>query len=693
MADLVQDVYVYSGKVDTRGATSSLECAGVVSRVGSGVQSLKAGDRVVAMAPGHFATLESFPEWACEKLNDDEDYSVMSTLPLVFATALYGLCYRAAIRPGETVLIHSGAGGLGIAAIQIAQLNGAEVFTTVSTEKKKDFLVKNFGVKRENIFDSRNSAFLPGLLAATDGKGVDIVLNSLTGDLLHDSWRACARFGRFVEVGKRDLLDAGNLDMQKFSQNVTFTAFDVSELCDVNDRKLSTIWEKLLREVMSLYRDGKIKAFDPLRVFAASEISQAFRHFSSKDRIGKIAISFENDESSVNVLPLKYDAQFYAHKTYLLSGCLGGIGRSISKWMIQRGARKLIFLGRSGLDREPARRLVKDLEDAGAHVQVVRGDVSIYDDVQKCAEAADGPIGGVVQAAMGLDESIFTTMSHESWHTSVRPKVQGSWNLHNAIKGKDAELDFFLMTSSVAGSVGTATESNYTSANSFLDNFAKYRRRLGLPATAIGLGMISEVGYLHENPEIEAVLLRKGIQPIKEEELLSIIDITLSRTLPTEINEAHVLTGLETQGMKRLRQMGFEGTIPTLNDPRAAILASSLDGESDAHSKKTDAGLPPALAETLEAGGDDEAVLETIATIIVQRLANLILVQAQKIDRNMPLIRWGMDSMLAAEFRTWFFMAFTVDIPFLLLLGETITPQALGELVKRDMLTAGRFVI
>ena len=249
------------------------------------------------------------------------------------------------------------------------------------------------------------------------------------------------------------------------------------------------------------------------------------------------------------------------------------------------------------------------------------------------------------------------------------------------------------MTSSVAGSVGTATESNYTSANSFLDNFAKFRRSQGLPATAIGLGMISEVGYLHENPEIEAVLLRKGIQPIKEEELLSIIDITLSRPRRTVLEEAHVLTGLETQGMKKLRQMGFEGTIPTLNDPRAAILASSLDGESDAHSKKSDTGLPPALSEALEAGGDDEAVLDAIVGIVVQRLANLILVQAHKIDRTMPLIKWGMDSMLAAEFRTWFFMAFTVDIPFLLLLGDTVTPQVLGELTKRDMMAANRFTI
>lgn len=284
-------------------------------------------------------------------------------------------------------------------------------------------------------------------------------------------------------------------------------------------------------------------------------------------------------------------------------------------------------------------------------------------------------------------------MSNQSWHTSVKPKVQGSWNLHNSIKGKDSALEFFLMTSSVAGSVGTATESNYTAANSFMDNFAKYRRKRSLPATSIGLGAISEVGYLHENPEIEAVLLRKGITPIKEDELLSIIDITLSRQNGLEPTEAHIFTGLETQGMKKLRHMGFEGTIPTLNDPRASILASSLDGEADLHSKKTNSGLPPALAATLEAGGDTDAVLDTLTDIVVGRLANLILVPASKIDREMPLMKWGMDSMLGAEYRMWFFMAFAVDIPFLFLLGDVVTPRALGEIVLKDMLAAGRFTI
>ena len=284
-------------------------------------------------------------------------------------------------------------------------------------------------------------------------------------------------------------------------------------------------------------------------------------------------------------------------------------------------------------------------------------------------------------------------MSNQSWHTSVKPKVQGSWNLHNGIKGKDSALEFFLMTSSVAGSVGTATESNYTAANSFMDNFAKYCRKRSLPATFIGLCAISEVGYLHENPEIEAALLRKSITSIKEDELLSVIDIILSRQNGLEPTEVHMLTDLETQGMKKLCRMGFEGTILTLNDPCASILTSSLDGEADLHSKKTDSGLPPVLAATLEAGGDTNAVLDTVTDIVVGRLANLILVLPSKIDREMPLMKWGMDSMLGAEYRMWFLMVFAVDFPFLFLLGDVVTPRALGKMVLKDMLAAGRFTI
>jgi len=376
-------------------------------------------------------------------------------------------------------------------------------------------------------------------------------------------------------------------------------------------------------------------------------------------------------------------------------GCLGGLGRSMSKWMIKQGAQKFVFLGRSGTDRTPARKLVEDLEASGAQVQVVRGDVGVLSDVQRCVDVIDGEIGGVIQAAMGLNEALWTSMSNEFWHSGIDPKLIGTWNLHHAIAPKASTLEFFLMTSSISGSVGTATESNYCAANYFLDVFARHRRAHSLPATSVGLGMISEVGYLHENPEIEALLLRKGIQAINEDELLQIIDCALSQpgatgSIPSAdpLSAAHILTGLEPHGIKKMRAQGFDGTNPTLNDPRASLLASSLDGEGDS-ALKSNSGLPAELAAALDAKeGGETSILPTIVDLISKRFSNLVLVPVEKIDSAKPLVKFGMDSMLAAEFRTWFYQAFRVDVPFLTLLSEKVTLGSLGELVEKDVLEA-----
>ena len=446
---------------------------------------------------------------------------------------------------------------------------------------------------------------------------------------------------------------------------------------------------RLLQRTMMLYRSNAIRAFTPLRC-DASEISDAFKTASSTSNyMSKPVISFENEESEINVLPLRYDSRFSAEKWYLMIGCLGGLGGSMSKWMVKQGARKFVFLGRSGLQKPTARKLVEDLEQAGASIKVVQGDIIEYEHVRTCVDViGDEQIGGVVQAAMGLSEALWTTMSNKSWHTGIDPKVTGTWNLHEAIKGKDSALDFFLMTSSISGSVGTATESNYCAANYFLDVFARHRRAQGLPATSVALGMISEVGYLHENPEIEALLLRKGIQAINEDELLQILDRAIAHPGRTSsvssadpFAASHILTGLEPHGIKKMRAQGYDANNPTLGDPRAALLASSLDGDSDA-ALKSNSGLPAELAAALEEGGE---VVEACVSLIANRFSNLVLIPSAKIEVQKPLIKFGMDSMLAAEFRTWFYQAFKVDVPFLTLLNETTTIQSLGEIVANEV--------
>lgn len=703
-----KDFYALAGKVDTKNGTCCLEFSGIVENVGSEVSSIGAGDRVVVMAPSNFQTLQVVPEWSVAKLRDDEDFHALSTLGLVFATAIYGLHDRAHIQPGESVLIHSGAGGVGIAAIQIAKLAKAEIFTTVSSDAKKAYLVEAFGIKPENVFTSRDTSFLPRIMEATKGRGVDIVLNSLTGDLLHASWKCCASYGRFVEIGKLDLTTGGKLSMEQFLQNVTFTAFDVSDLYNSDSSSHHALWARLLGDVLRLYRERKISKIEPLEVFDISDLTQALRHFSSRNRMGKIAISLENPESRIRTQLFKYTSSFSADKWYVMIGCLGGLGRSMSKWIMSRGGRKFVFLGRSGTDKAPARRLIEDLEYNGAICKVVRGDVCSIEDVKKVVKAVDGKVGGVIQAAMGLNvspttklassqnltfvqEALFTTMSNEWWHTGIDPKVQGTWNLHNAIKGKDSELDFFLMTSSISGSVGTATESNYCSGNYFLDIFARYRRSQGLPATSIGLGMISEVGYLHNNPEIEALLLRKGIQAINEDELLQITDISLSSdsVIPhayDSLAHSHVLTGLEPHGLKELRKKGFEGTNPTLNDPRAAVLAAALDGDADKAFKEQNSNIPVEVSQALE---DGASLSEAVLTHVTKRFGNLVLLPFAQVDITKPLATYGMDSMIAAEFRTWFFQSFQVDIPFLTLLSKSSTLTSLSKTVVSAIEEAG----
>ena len=457
-----------------------------------------------------------------------------------------------------------------------------------------------------------------------------------------------------------------------------------------------------------MYRSGEIKPV-PITVFSVSEVIQAYRYFSSKDRVGKIVVSFENDEALIPATPSKYLTLFNPDKIYLLVGCLGGLGRSLSRWMVARGACHLAFLGRSGCDKPSARDLVFQLRAAGAVVTVIRGDVSNAADVVKAVAACKPTykaLGGVVQAAMGLHEGLFSRMTSEAWHTCIQPKWAGSLNLHSAIKGHDDNLDFFLLMSSVSGSVGTATESNYCAANGFLDAFAQWRRRQGKPAVSVGLGMISEVGYLHENPDIEALLLRRGIQPLNEADFLQVIDFALAGTEANgpDCNEpwsAHILTGLEPLGVRRLMDHGFEANLGVADDPRAAILSAALateyntEGSAFGQRRVTGAlpawfnSVPTAAANSLSSEAEAPSLHVAVLQLLRKRFSNLILLPVDQIGNDVPLVKFGIDSMIASEFRTWLWTALKVDVPFLDLLSPEKTINTFTEFVKLKLVESG----
>ena len=215
--------------METPGNTYSCEFTGIITAIGSKVTRFSVGDKVVCAAPSRFGKYQCVPEWACVKMEENESYTDLCTVPVAFATVIYTLKHLARLRRNETILIHSAAGGVGIVALLVAASIGANVIATVGNESKVKYLMENFGLKREQIFHSRDDSFVNNVLKATNGRGVDVVLNSLTGDLLHQSLGICATFGRFIEIGKRDILDHGNLNMRKLEKNITFFAVDLTD--------------------------------------------------------------------------------------------------------------------------------------------------------------------------------------------------------------------------------------------------------------------------------------------------------------------------------------------------------------------------------------------------------------------------------------------------------------------------------
>ena len=293
---------------------------------------------------------------------------------------------------------------------------------------------------------------------------------------------------------------------------------------------------------------------------------------------------------------------------------------------------------------------------------------------------------------MGLSEALWSIMSSKSWHASIRLKVQGTWNLHNALRdgARDRQLDFFIMTSSISGTMGTATESNYCSGNAFLDSFARYRNSLGLPAISVGLGMISEVGYLHEHPEIEQLMKRKGIHAINEDELLQIMDLALTHQHPTmwkphydNLVSSHLLTGIEFIGLKQQRDHGFEGDNHVLADPRASLFAAAFargTNATDGADAAASHDLPEVVAQALP-DGTGASVLDAVRTVVTKKISNLILLPVEKLEPERQLGEFGLDSMLAAEFRTYIFKTLAVDVPFMTLLAETTSVNDLARLI------------
>ncbi|MEM9155414.1 MAG: type I polyketide synthase, partial [Cyanobacteria bacterium P01_F01_bin.33] len=443
---------------------------GVVVAVGEGVDHLKVGDEVMAaQAVGCLASFVTVRAEFVISKPSSLSFAEAATVPTAFLTAYYGLVKKAQLTSGERVLIHSAAGGVGQAAVQLAQAAGAEVFGTASPPKWE--FLQSMGVK--HVMNSRTLEFAEQVMAATEGKGVDVALNSLNGDFIPKSLEVVAPQGRFVEIGKIGIWDAEQVTEKR--SDISYLPFDMLDLSLEDPGAIAA----LLQELMGQFETGSLRAL-PHQVFGMEDAVDAFRFMAQAKHRGKVVVELPTENVSDG-------AMVREQATYLLTGGLGALGLRVAEWLIQQGAQHLVLTSRRGLT-EAAETAIAPLSER-AEVRVIAADVARPEDVERLLAEIDAsmpPLKGIVHAAGVLDDGILQQQDWARFEQVMAPKVAGTWNLHQATQA--LPLDFFVCFSSIASLLGAPGQSNYAAANAFMDALAEHRRALGLPGLSINWG-------------------------------------------------------------------------------------------------------------------------------------------------------------------------------------------------------------
>ncbi|KAK9385501.1 KR domain-containing protein [Lipomyces mesembrius] len=565
-----KDILVTMSIVDDEGAGLGLEGAGQVQAVGSNVKHLKVGDRVMTMDDNCFSTRKVSLAQRCVKIPDSLSFQDAATMPCVYSTVIYSLIKMAHLRRGQTILIHSACGGVGIAAIQLCQMIGAKIFATVGSDEKSQYLVDTFSIPKANIFYSRDESSFQILCAITP-----CVLEMCRIPGKASAPRLTCP-SKMIEIGRRDFIGRAQLSMDLFEGNRSFIGVNLALLADQ--------YHELLSETIALYSQGHIKPISPIQAFTASDIENAFRYMQKGQHIGKLVVSLPDpglgqisSPTSLSIAPRKQPFHLRPDSAYLLAGGLGGLGRAIANYLIECGARHLIFISRSAGTSSADKAFFTELECQGCSVDAVSGSVANIADCRRaiaCATRVGKHIGGVMQLSMVLRDLPIMKMSHEDWMTAIEPKVDGTWNLHNALMeskhevnglGREGGLEFFVMFSSALGCFGAAHHSNYAAGNTFQDAFVQYRHSLGLPASVLDVGVMAD--------RIQNNMRTTGMWFLSEQDLLDALHLSIANGTPPYTSTTP--NGNETVGDKYISKaqlgIGFRSTKP-LTDPSNRVL-------------------------------------------------------------------------------------------------------------------------
>jgi amino acid adenylation domain-containing protein len=634
-----------------------LECAGTVLECGEGVAGFRPGDEVIALASAAHGSRAIARAHLVVHKPENISFVQAASLVNAFVTASYSLHQVAQITEGDRVLIHSATGGVGLAAIRLCKEAGAEIFATAGTAQKRDYL-SSLGI--EHVMDSRSISFADEVLSHTDGEGVDVVLNSITGHAMEASLNLLRPYGRFVELGKRDIYGNSALGLLPFRKNLSYTAVDLQQMA--MDRP--DFAKRMIRQVVQDVARGRWEVI-PATTFDLAEAENAFRYMAQAKHIGKIVLTLEKSQYPVQ-LNDKH-ALWQEQASYLITGGLGGFGLATAQWLADRGVQSLVLMSRSGIPKDDAKHL-EQLKESGTRITVIQGDVSKEEDVKRVLGFIRGelpPLKGIIHAAMILDDCAIKNLDTKRLLDVMSPKVAGAWNLHRLTA--DDELDQFILFSSVASILGHPMQGNYTAANAFLDTLAGYRRQMGLPGLSVGWGAVAGAGYVSRHPEVVQYLNRSGLDGFPPEEGLMTMEKLLGMAT------AHVLIANITWNR-------WKYTNPVMASSRRF---RDLMEEAGAGTKPTSSETESPL-ESLRAAAPEKRQ-EVMNHYLLRKLARVSGSKPDKIDMDRPLTEMGFDSLMAVELTTALNSDLGFKLPVVKIL-QGINGHELGATLIRQLL-------
>ncbi|KAH7316922.1 KR domain-containing protein [Stachybotrys elegans] len=559
-------------------------------------------------------------------------YTETASIGVAYSTAYYSMFDAAALRPGDTVLVHVASGGVGQAYIMLARWKGINVLAT-------------------NIFSSRDASFAPAVMVKTGGAGVDAVINSLAGPLLQESLQTLRHHGRFIEIGKRDIHQNRVLEMDIFRKSVGFLAVDMVALGD----HCGQVMHRVLTDVMDLMTSNKISPITPIITYPISQIEQAFRTMQAGKHISKLVV-VPGETDLVKTVPVRATATLKSDATYLLIGGMGSLGRSITRWAVSVGAKHLVLVSRHATTSPHAQSLKEELGALGASVLPYDCDIANMASLRAMmadCEKKMPPVRGVVHGGMVLDDSILERMTAAQWQAALGPKVAGTLNLDSLFQAPGS-LDFFVVLSSFVGLAGNPSQANYGAGGAFQDAMARMRASRGLPCVTVDLGPVKSVGFVAEAD--------------KSTDLHQLMDYIV-RVPVRQVRTSQVIAGISGGAIGNPTSTASwtrESRFANLSGDDDALNGSEQDGRSVATKGGSAAST---LKHRLSGAQSSEDVADVVEKAIINKLSDMFVVPEDDIEASQPLSKYGVDSLVAVELRNWLVPAAQCEISIFDLLG------------------------